>query len=320
MSVELTCEITIGDYLFTEANSVTIRSGRNLLVGTARIILANIDTAISNPTVLDNAINVDDPVTIKLGYDGDNKLEFTGFVKEKRPNAPFEILCEDAMRDMRTPFSKNYAAVKLIDLIKELVPDAHIYALPEITLTDFRVNKATKLQVLNEVKNTYPGIDIYYRNGVMYAGYPYLEKGGNHIYYHLQDTIQKHDMVFTKEGDLKIRVEAISMMADGSKVELVVGDAGGDSTTLHYTNLPEAELKKQAEIHLKQLKIRGYKGTVTTWGIPFAKHGDIAEWEDRFYPTRRQANFIDEVTVEWGLNGFKRILKPGLKARNEIAA
>ena len=315
--LNLTCEIIIGNYVFTEANAVNIRLGRNLLTGTARIILANIDTAIGSPTVLDNAINVDDEVKISLGYDGFNNLEFVGYVKEKRPGMPFEILCEDAMRNMRVPFSKFYSSVTLKALLLELVPDADVSNCSDITLTDFRINNATKYQVLNEIKTNYPGVDIYFRNGKLYAGLPYLQAGGERIIYHLQDTVIKHDLIFTKEGDLKIRVKAISSSINGEPIEIIVGDAGGDSTTLHFSNLPEPELRKQAEAKLKELKIRGNKGKVVTWGIPFCKHGDIAEWQDDNYPERRQANFIDEVIIDWGATGFRRTITPGQKADNQ---
>jgi hypothetical protein len=315
--LNLTCEIIIGDYVFTEVNAVQIRSGRNILTATATIVLPNIDgNTIGDPTVLDNAIAVDDEVEIKLGYDGENFTEFVGFVKEKRPNMPFTIVCEDAMRNMRTPFSKTYPSVKLKELIQELVPDVVFGPVPDVELTDFRVNDATILQVLMEIKNTYPGIDLYFRNGKLYAGLPYEEQGSERVYYHLQDTIIRHNLLFTKESDLRIRVRAVSTDVTGEKIEIIIGDKDGDSTTLNFNNLSMVDLKTQAEQKLKFLKIRGYKGNVVTWGIPRIKHGDIAQWDDRFYPERRTANFIDEVVVDFGANGFRRTLTPGLKSEN----
>lgn len=315
--LNLTCEIIIGKYVFTEVNMVQIRSGRNIITATAMIVLPNIDSnTIGDPTVLDNAIAVDDEVEIKLGYDGDNNTEFVGFVKEKRPNMPFTIVCEDAMRNMRKPFSKNYPSVKLKTLIEELVPDVVFGPMPDVELTDFRVSDGTALQVLTEIKNTYPGIDLYFRKGKLYAGLPYQEQGGERVYYHLQDNIISHNLLFTKESDLRIRVRAVSTDVSGEKIEIIIGDKSGDSTTLNFNNLSMADLKTQAEQKLKFLKIRGYKGNVVTWGIPRIKHGDIAQWDDRFYPERRTANFIDEIVVDFGANGFRRTLTPGLKAEN----
>lgn len=315
--LDLTCEITIGDYVFTEAHQVTIRTGRNILIGTANIKLPNVGSFIGDPTILDTSIKVNDPVEIKLGYDGENRTEFVGFVKEKRPNVPFEIICEDAMASLRTTFSKNYESVALSSLIKELVPDAYLHGVPEITLTDFRINHATRLQVLNEIKTTYPGVDVYFRNGRLYAGLPYQEPGFSKVVYHLQDNTIKNDLVFKDPGDLKIRVRAISYRSDNTWVEIPAGDPEGDVVTLHFGAMSESELLKQANEKVKQLKIKGFKGRVTTWGLPYAQHGDIAVWEDDFYPNRQQANFIDEVTVEWGAaTGFRRHLIPGLKAQN----
>ena len=66
---------------------------------------------------------------------------------------------------------------------------------------------------------------------------------------------------------------------------------------------------------LKQLKQKSYKGSIVAWGLPFAKHGDVAQWVDDVYPLRQQSKYIDEVNIEWGAEtGYRRTIIPGLKA------
>lgn len=284
-----------------------------MLTSTAVIKLANVKTFVGDPTALDRAISVGDEVVIELGYDGANKVEFVGYVSEKRPNVPFEIHCEDEMWKLKQKkVSGNYPSIKLSSLIESLVPGANLAQIMDINLTDFRINNATVSQVLSQIKTTY-GLDVYFRGKTLYCGLAYLE-GGKIIKYHLQDNTIKNSLVFQQPGDFKIRVRAISLQSDNSYLETEVGDGDGNFTTLHFSNLSMDALQKAATEKVKELKIKGYKGSVTAWGRPFAQHGDTAQFLDRFYPQRQQSNFIDQVTVEWGQKGFRRIIVPGRRA------
>lgn len=311
----LTCEILIGKYVFREAHQVSIHSGRNLLTATASIKLANVKTFAGNTSELDRSIAIGDAVTIKLGYDDENITEFVGFVAEKRQNVPFEFICYDGMADLKNkPMSKNYASISLKNLILELVPNAVIVGLPEVTLTNFRINNATVFQVLNRIKTTYPSIDLYFRAGVLYAGLPLQEPGLKTVVYDLQKTTIKNNLVFLNPTDVKVKVRAISQQMDGTNTIVEVGDENGDLTSAHFGAMTKDELTKQANEFLQKLKVKSYKGNVVAWGVPHCQHGDIAKWIDNYYPDRQQANFIDETTVEWGANGFRRTLVPGRKA------
>jgi len=299
--------------VFRQANEVIIRSGRDMLTSTAIIKLSNVKTFIGSPNELDRAFSVGDEVSIELGYDGANNLEFVGYVAEKRPNVPYEIHCEDSMWKLKQKrISGNYPSIKLSSLIKALVPESNVDNILDVTLTNFRINNATVSQVLNQIKTTY-GLDIYFRGKTLYCGLAYME-GGKTIKYHLQDNTIKNSLVFQQPGDFKIRVRAISLNSDNTSIETELGDADGNFTTLHFSNLSLDALKTAAGEKVKELKIRGYKGSVVAWGRPFAQHGDVAKFIDRFYPERQQSNFIDQVTVEWGAKGFRRTIVPGRRA------
>ena len=316
--LDLTCEINIGNYQFREAHQVSIKTGRNLLTSTATIKLAHLGLYLGKANPLNEMIKADDPVEIKLGYDGVNVTEFVGYVSEKRPNMPFEILCEDEMRMLRRKvITQSYSSITLKDLLKSLVPDAFFYGLPDVTLTDYQLNRANVMEILNEFKTTYPGIDVYFRNGRLYVGLPLGEPGSNNVVYHLQKNTIKNNMVSQLPGDIRMKVYARSHDKDSSTIidQVVIGDSDGDSTTLDFGNISHDELVKQATEKLKQLKQKSYKGSIVAWGLPFAKHGDVAQWVDDVYPLRQQSNYIDEVNIEWGAEtGYRRTIIPGLKA------
>jgi hypothetical protein len=125
--------------------------------------------------------------------------------------------------------------------------------------------------------------------------------------------------VFQDPADVKIKVHGRSNdRATNTFIEVVVGVSDGDSVTVDFGKMSREELIVQANEKLKQLKLKSYKGSVLAWGVPFAKHGDVAKWVDRKYPMRQQSNYIDEVQVEWGdSTGFRRSIIPGLRAENK---
>lgn len=319
----LTCDIQIqtadktGYYRFTKANRVRIESGIKRLVSTASITLPNVKTFLGNPSELDRLMVVGSKVIIKLGYNGNNVEEFSGYISEKLPNVPFEIRCEDEMWKLRqTTITKAWSSITLKDLLKYLVPDIELNAsVWDITLTDFRIDRANVVQVLEKLKESY-GLVIYYRNGKVYASLPYANTANdNNVYYHFQTNVIKSNLVFRSGDNYRLKVRAISMQPDNTKFEVAVGDQDGDTTTLHFYNLNRDELLKQAEQRLMVMKSTGYKGTILTFGVPVARPGDIAFFTDANYPEREGANYIDDVVTEWGVGGFRRTITPGIKVK-----
>lgn len=319
----LTCDIRIqtadktGYYRFTKANRVRIETGIKRLITTATIVLPNVKTFIGNPSELDRLLLVGSEVTISLGYNGNNVEEFRGYISEKLPNVPFEIRCEDEMWKLRqTTITKAWSSITLKALLKYLVPDIILNeSVWDITLTDFRIDRANVVQVLEKLKESY-GLVIYYRNGKVYASLPYANTASDTtINYHFQRNVIKSNLVFRSGDNYRLKVRAISMQPDNSKFEVAVGDLDGDTTTLHFYNLNRDELLKQANQRLKVLKTVGYKGSILTFGIPYAKPGDIANFIDTNYPEREGANYIDDVVTEWGVGGFRRNITPGIKVK-----
>ena len=86
----LECDIRIGNYKFTQVNSVEIESSWRQIADTAKIKIPNLKAS------LEKVFKEGDPVSISLGYkDQYFGEEFTGFISQVKPNIPFEIHCED---------------------------------------------------------------------------------------------------------------------------------------------------------------------------------------------------------------------------------
>jgi predicted Zn-dependent peptidase len=76
-------------------------------------------------------------------------------------------------------------------------------------------------------------------------------------------------LIYKKKGDVKIKVEAISLLPDNTKILKTVGDEDGETHTLHFYNLTEAELralnaKDLVDNYIK--KINQYKHTIYYFG------------------------------------------------------
>jgi hypothetical protein len=299
--------ITIGDYEFTSCHAFQTKKSWKQLAQAATIKLHNIAGLLK-------AIKVGDAVEIKGGYDGDYITEFIGYVSEILPTTPVEIKCEDEMWKLKQETtSGSWKSIELKDLLKTIVPSASIDC-PEITLSPFRIKEnTTKSHALQILKNEYL-LAAYYRDKTLFVGLPYIEKNLPEVVFHFQKNAKATDLVYKRKEDIRIKVKAISVFPNNTRIEKEFGDADGDSTTLHFYNKPESQLKALAEEQIGRMKYDGYKGTFRTLGAyPFVDHSYTMWLEDDKYPEREIGVFADMVVTDYGPSGYHRTITPGRK-------
>jgi len=303
--------IEIGNYVFRNVNAVSIESSWKNLTQRAKIKLPNIKA------LLEKNIKPGDPVIIKLGYNSSLNIEYEGFVSTIAPSTPIEITCEDEMWKLKQQtVTMSWRSVTLKEVLKYLVPDATIEC-PDIILSPFRIDKLSKAKALEKLKDEFTLV-IYFRGKNLYAGLAYQEKDLGRQKYHFQKNIAHSSLVYKGKDDVKIKVKAISIMPNNTKIDTELGDADGEQRTLHFYNLTLAELKKQAQEKINLMKYDGYRGTFTGFGVPVVKHGMVAELLDNKYPERAGSYFIDSVNTTYDSNGFRREIELGRKAGTEL--
>ena len=96
----LCSNITIGGKRFAGVHEVKIKRSIHLIGATASVkvpVTAVLRQEGAPPAYVETAqaIKVGDPVDIRLGYDGQYKTEFRGYVKQLNLQTPLEIICED---------------------------------------------------------------------------------------------------------------------------------------------------------------------------------------------------------------------------------
>ena len=316
MAYYLTANITIGKWAFTYAKSVKVMSSWKELGDTCTIQLPNLKK------VLENALKVGDKVKVELGYDGKNEVEFEGYVKELKPKIPFEVVCEDKLFELKRMSvgggnGLSWRSTTLKTVLKEVLNGVETVfddSIPDLTLKPFRINKGvTVAEVLQKFKEEYL-ITAYFRNGVLWIGLAYLEDVGVEVNYDLQRNVVKGNLTYKRKDDVKLKAKAISILADGSKIEVEAGDKEGETRTLHFRGITDKEkLKTIAEKELEKYKYEGYRGNITGFGVPFPVHTGTVNLKDGNYPDRAGRYVVDKVQTVWGRNGFRRVVTIGKK-------
>ena len=264
------------------------------------------------------AVNVGDPVTIQLGYDGDLKTEFVGFVKRLNYTVPLEIECEDWHWKLRyVNIKKSYAETTVKELFNDVLSgtgaSVHSGSI-DLGLKNTVINNKTGAWVLEKLKSDY-GLTVYFDlQGKLYAGKSYELKGDTVKYKLRYNVIKDDDLKYYKADDYKLKVEAKSYDKDGSKLEATVGADGGEAKTLWFYNVTDkAQLKTLAEQELQRYSFDGYRGQLETFLIPFAEPGMIAKVTDPLYNERSGDYYIESTEVKFGTSGARRKVELGIK-------
>lgn len=324
--LELTCHITIGALAFSYVNDVAIESSWMNLTDTCTIKMPrNIKL---NTKRVAELVKVGDRVVVRLGYDGELREEFSGYLTRIKSTTPVEFECEDEMWKLKTgSYTKAWRNATLNDVLDYVLGGIPYETFGQITLGRFTINQATPAKVLEEIKKTY-GLKSFFRKGKLIVGQVYPANPVQHQY-HFQKNVKSNQLEYRTKDELKVKVKAISILANGDKIEVEVGDSDGEERTLHFYELNAAELKKFAEVEMVKLKYDGYRGTMVAFGAPPAEHGDVAVLRgtntmlsigEEPVNDHDGAYYIDKVIKRFGLQGFSRELSIGIALKQALTA
>ena len=271
-----TCGVTIGNFRTNQVHRVEVDKSFFELADKAEIVIPSV----KNTADVARKIKIGDPVSINLGYIGLHKIynfnEFNGFVKRIKPNVPLEIECEDAVWLLRQvnlkvelkntnlkeilnyivdTTNKQYAGKYKIDLYKTI---------PDIKFTKYRISNVNAASCLQEIKEKY-GLVSFFRGFTLHMELPYFEYAGTsegEVFYSLAWNMKKIPELEYKSGEsLNIRLKAIAIKKDNSRMVEEVGDPNGELRTKIYYNIDDRDtLTKVAQNDLGSFKVDTYKG------------------------------------------------------------
>jgi len=327
----LTSEITIGKFKFSGVNEVRIKRSIHSIVDTASIKLpakAHLlqkDGNNTNEIITAQQFNAGDKVSIKLGYDGDLKEEFRGFVVQVSQDTPIEIECEGYSYQLKNKnVSGSWSKPKLKDLVDEIVKGtdikAEIVTGSDIDFVNMRADNKTAFEMLDIVlKATGGSIDAWFiEPDKLKVGLVYVPSG-DELKYVLQQPHVKYRIRYNalQSNDLKVKaplpVTIVVKNAENKRDRNT--NTGTDEKIKNYVlnhMSKEALGKIKDTLKLKQ-SYKGYEGKLTGFLKPLCFPGDTVFITDSRYKDRDGDYLVESVEVTFGANGARRIVEVGPK-------
>nr|DAY55011.1 MAG TPA: tail protein [Caudoviricetes sp.] len=218
-----------------------------------------------------------DGVTVWLGYDDHLQFAFRGFVTTIGLKTPLSISCEDYLFKLKQQEAKKkvYKSATIDQILRDQNLGIKHKVFGEQSIGQYRVTADTVSALLGHLKDQ-GGIRSFIRiennEPVLYCGVLFEQSSTPHrgVYATGLNIIDDTQLKVQSAADMKLKVKAISLLPDNKKIRVEVGDADGETRTLHTYNKPEKELKAWAEQELKRLKRDGLTGSFTTFGAELA--------------------------------------------------
>lgn len=327
MTVVPNSDITIGRYRFKGVYEVTVKKSVHNYCDTAVIKVpatsffkvAGRRQTQSQQTA--KQFKKGDKVIINLGYNGNLKREFIGFVDRVNFTTPVEIECEGYSYQLRNRknIAKSWKATTLKEVLQEVVKDTDVKLhskIPDIPLKNIFINNASGTQVIDYLKGLLKGaLTACFVDDVFYMGLTYMDLAEKTVKFQLgKNTIKDEELKYHQAEDVKVNIELQFRKEGGQQVTTSTGTKGGvvrRDTLTAVTD--EKHLKEIAQAKLLQESWNGYEGKLTAFLVPFVQPGYRAELTDPRYDERKGNYFVESTEVQYGLGGARRLSEIGIR-------
>lgn len=358
MAFVLNAIIKIGKYTFKGVNEVVINKSIYAYISTGKITIpANCQVeSISNSinAVLklvglgDNSIPDEtysliqtrtlfkegDKVSIDLGYNGDLRNEFRGFVRRVNTDTPLVIDLEGYGWQLRKKVINHTWPGKttIKEILTYIIAGTDIVLsteIPVINLTDFHIGNKTALELLDYFKSKMR-LTVYFDDNVLYVGLQLLminylkpENVKKHVFYKLGvNTIKSAELKERLAAETPLLVQIKTKGKNGKYTVYQAGTPGGDlfKETIPFSS-DQNYLKQIAAEVLNRRSYNGYEGKISAFLQPYCQpawkatinggsqntkdgktNGKIISFADGDY-------FIAGTQVKYGVNGARRMVE-----------
>jgi|SRR6185369_2533937 len=272
----------------------------------------------------------------------EKQTRFTGYITKIKPRVPIEIECEDEMwilKQIRVPdkvWKDSQYTVQ--SMLTEMLQGTGITVVDgnsgtiKTNIGDFKTRNETVAQVLERLKKD-GSIYSYMRNGELRcSGLVYYPQDRVENVFRFQENITSDNLEYTRKEDISLAIRAYSEFQsvlseknlDGTaktkrtRLEVTIDKTGqlddaaakafvGDMITLPILGCKtKEELLQRALAAFPKFYYTGYRGSFTTFGLPFVKHGDAVIIEDNVFPERNGTYLVKQVTTTFGLSGLRQ--------------
>lgn len=208
-----------------------------------------------------------------------------------------------------------------------------------LSVDNLQTGSETAAGVLNKLKKFLPSMAFYFRNGELRGGGIVYYSGdqasigigpdGKAIYntFNFQKNIISDELHYSMQADVKVAANCYSVnsMQGGSKnkmggmqyftsrVQTTVGLAPGTNANayeyynFYFKDVTDAgDLTTKGQTYLNRYQYDGYRGSFTTFGLPFIEHGNIITLTDSLMPERNGNYIVKGVNYSYGTNSGLR--------------
>lgn len=328
------------EVVFDFVNNVEVKSTFEDLTSTATITVPRKLTF--NGTPIANGTSAifkrGDKVKIELGYFPDLRTIYEGYVSTVSLTTPLVIECEDEMftlkkkkilwplrygtitKGKRGKTLKNAkiipTKIKLKDLLKDVLLENT--GIDFKCLTDVEINvkrfDSSVAEVLSELKKEY-GLYSYFVDKVLHVGLAADASTTETIEFDFETHVIEDDLKYQRVEDVLLQVEAESINSKtNAREHVTVGDDDGQHKKFFIQNATKAELTKFAQSKLYEEKYEGFRGSFTTFGEAYVRHGDAVKLTSRKYPEKNGTYQVKGVQRKFGVTeGYKQNIEIGQK-------
>ncbi len=327
MEVKLNCKVTIEQSAktlsFTALNHCEIEKSIYILGSKAKIKIPASARLIIQGRPTDSVQTAKqfargDKISICLGYNDDLQEEFNGFIYRINYITPLEIECEGYEFLLRSALDKKTWASTNLKQVVEYICNVKGITLsdkvPDVQMTNYVIPTGkSRLEALQELKEKY-GLTAYFVDNCLYIGLAYTPDLGSVKYTIGVNTIKDDQLKYRYGDDVQLKIKAIGINKDNTKLEAEVGDHDGQLRTLFFYNITSKEaLKKLANQEIQKYKYSGYEGKITGFLQPYCQPGMKVILSDPKYSEKSGTFYIISTRVEFGRSGARRIVEIDIK-------
>lgn len=225
------------------------------------------------------------------------------------------------------------------------------FAITKTTFGEFIMGSETVAQVLQRLQKQY-GFEFYFRGDQLRGGVLiYIESEAQEQQFSFQKNIISDELEYRRKDDIVLSVLAHNTLIeetgatckDGTKktkrnrisvlVTIKNGKRQPDYIVKHGVPVPDniegerttffdpsaknaSELGNNAYDHLIKYYYDGFRGSFTTFGIPFVRQGDNARVSDNILPERNGLYKIKKVEYSGGINGLRQTVTLDYRIKN----
>lgn len=265
-------------------------------------------------------ININDPVTIELGYAPGLDLKFTGYVSKIEPDSPAVIHFENEAflwkQKSIGPFTGRN--LKISELMEGIGYTGDLILGTDPIVGDWVVDKNnTVLNVLEELRNKFGILSYWRKDKTLYIAEDFGSVGNDAKFSFQQNIIKSNLDFITNAGDIQPVSYGISLQKDNKKIQLYAYYLGneivvskmqppGIINTMSVPYISEAALEKLIVQRLPRLRNDGIKGSFVAFGAPSVEHGDNAVLIDNKFPEKNGTWKSKSVETTFGISGYRQ--------------